>query len=183
LKSGRRILPISDFSILADWKATMAGKFRTLSFDQTLEILRAHSFDLRPFAGTAGGVLVSKHGAGAVLVAVEAKDGVRNADGVRAAAVAFAEPPGALIGGEVARLLDRGYQKFMKTSQFELPASASQLQAIHLFSEELKQLTGAISLYNESLGTTSDVYEYDRLKGREAAEPAPARPWELTGGE
>jgi hypothetical protein len=82
----------------------------------------------------------------------------------------------------VARLLDRGYQKFIMTPQFELPASASQLQAIHLFSEELKQLTGAISLYNESLGTTSDLYEYDRLKGREAAHPAPARPWELTAG-
>jgi hypothetical protein len=50
------------------------------------------------------------------------------------------------------------------------------LQGIHTFSEELKQLTGAISLYNESLGTTSDLYEYDRLKGREAAEPAVERP-------
>jgi hypothetical protein len=54
------------------------------------------------------------------------------------------------------------------------------LQAIHLFSEELKQLTGAISLYNESLGTTSDSYQYDRLKGREAAQPTPTNPWELT---
>ncbi len=69
----------------------------------------------------------------------------------------------------MSRLLDRGYQKFIKTSQYELPASASQLQAIHAFSEELKQLTGAISLYNESLGTTSDVYQYDRLMGREDA--------------
>jgi len=42
------------------------------------------------------------------------------------------------------------------------------LHAIHRFSEELKQLTGDIDLYNESLGTTSDVYLYDRLKGREA---------------
>jgi hypothetical protein len=53
------------------------------------------------------------------------------------------------------------------------------LQAIHAFSEELKQVSGAISLYNESLGTTSDVYEYDRLRGREQAEPPAARPWEL----
>jgi len=56
------------------------------------------------------------------------------------------------------------------------------LQAIHLFSEELSQLTGAISLYNEALGTTSDLYEYDRLQGREAAEPAPVQPWELAEG-
>jgi hypothetical protein len=52
----------------------------------------------------------------------------------------------------------------------------SQLQGIHLFSEEFKQLTGAISLYNESLRTTSDMYEYDRLKGRKSPQPEPARP-------
>jgi len=113
---------------------------------------------------------VTKHGAGAVLVPGEG------------APVAFWERPGAVFGGEVARLLDRGYQKFLKTSKYELPATVTQLQAIHLFSEELRQLTGAISLYNEGLGTTSDVYEYDRLKGREAAEPAPVRPWEPGGG-
>jgi len=56
------------------------------------------------------------------------------------------------------------------------------LQAIHQFSEELRQLTGTISLFNESLGTTSDLYEYDRLQGREAEQPAPERPWELAGG-
>jgi hypothetical protein len=84
----------------------------------------------------------------------------------------------------VGRLLDRGYQKFIKTSRYEIPASAAHLQAIHAFSEELKQVSGAISLYNESLGTTSDLYEYDRLQGREdeAAHPAAGRPWELAGG-
>jgi len=150
----------------------LARKSRNPNFDQTLEILRAHSFDVAPFAGVAGGMLVSKHGAGAVIVPSQDKD----------EAAAFAESPGARVGGVVARLLDRGYQKFLKTPKFELPASAAQLQGIHLFSEELKQLIGAISLYNESLGTTSDLYEYDRLKGREDAQPAAARPWELTPG-
>jgi hypothetical protein len=165
------------FNILADWKATVTKKSRNPNFDQTLEILRTHLFDVRPFTSIAGGVLVSKHGAGAVLVPAQPSKG--EAGDV---AAAFAERPGALVQGEVACLLDRGYQKFIKTSQFELPASASQLQAIHLFSEELKQLTGAISLYNESLGTTSDSHQYDRLKGREAAQAAPSRPWELTAG-
>jgi hypothetical protein len=148
----------------------MARKSRNPNFDQTLEILRAHSFDVAPYAEVAGGALVSKHGAAAVLVPSKNTDEW----------AAFAESPGALVGGKVAHLLDRGYQKFVKTPQFELPASASQLQGIHLFSEELKQLTGAISLYNESLGTTSDVHEYDRLQGREDAQPAPANPWTLT---
>jgi hypothetical protein len=148
----------------------MARKSRNPNFDQTLENLRAHSFDVAPFAGVAGGVLVSKHGAGAVLAPGQG------------AAVAFQERPGAVFGGEVARLLDRGYQKFLKTSTYEFPASAAQLQAIHLFSEELSQVMGTISLYNESLGTTSDLYEYDRLKGRDAEETAPVQPWGAEGG-
>ena len=75
--------------------------------------------------------------------------------------------PGWLLNGEISRLLDRGYQKFLKSSRLEIPASADHLRAIHDFSEELKEATGATSLYNEALGTTSDVYTYDRLKGRE----------------
>jgi hypothetical protein len=156
--------PWGSFTILADWKATMRKKSRHPNFDQTLDILRSHSFDITQFAGIEGGILVSKYGVGAVLVPHQDE-------------TAFAVSPGALIRGEVARLLDRGYQKFIKTSQYELPATAVQLQAIHQFSEELKQLTGAISLYNESLGTTSDRYQYDRLKGREAVPAAPAQPW------
>jgi hypothetical protein len=140
------------------------------SFNQTLDLLRAHDFEAVPYAAVAEGALVSKHGVGAVLVPAPA-----SAD----AAVALAVHPGVLVKGEVSRLLDRGYQKFLKTSQYELPASASELQAIHAFSEELKQLTGAISLYNESLGTTSDVYRYDRLVGREGAEPAPSEAGQL----
>lgn len=136
-------------------------------FDQTLDLLRAHGFEVTPFPGVSGGMLVTRHGAGAVLV------------GVKDAPAAFAVSPGLMVRGEVGRLLDRGYQKFIKTSQYEIPASATQLQAIHAFSEELKQVSGAISLYNESLGTTSDLYEYDRLKGREHAHPAAVRPWEL----
>jgi len=145
-------------------------------FDQTLELLRAHSFDVTPYAGVAGGVLVSKHGVGVVLVPP------RRSDDSDEAAAAYAVHPGILVKGEVSLLLDRGYQKFIKTSQYELPATATQLQAIHAFSEELTQLIGAISLYNESLGTTSDVYRYDRLMGRETADAAPAQPWELTDG-
>jgi hypothetical protein len=148
--------------ILADWKAIVSRKFRNPNFDQTLETLRAHSFDVMPSAEVAGGVLVSKHGVGAVLMA-SAKD----------APATFAIAPGVLVAGQVARLLDRGYQKFIKTPQSELPATASQLHAIHQFSEELKLLIGSIDLYNEALGTTSDLYEYDRLKGRETAQPAP----------
>lgn len=143
----------------------LSRKSRNTGFEQTLDVLRAHQFDVTPASGVAGGVLASKGGAGAVLVPVTD------------APAALAGHPGALIKGEVARLLDRGYQKFLQTSKYELPATAAQLEAIHRFSEELKQWLGEISLYNESLGTTSDVYEYDRLKGRETEHPAAPSPW------
>jgi hypothetical protein len=87
-----------------------------------------------------------------------------------------------LVRGEIARLLDRGYQKFIKTSKYELPATSGQLHAIQDFTEELNQVTGALGLYNESLGTTSDVYLYDRVRGREEERPKAPGPWELTGG-
>lgn len=154
----REVTLLPRTSILADWKATVNRKTRHPNLDQSLTALRAHSFDVAECAEVEGGVLVSKYGAGAILLASTGPD----------AAVALAVAPGALIGGRVARLLDRGYQKFLKTADFELPATAGQLEAIHRFSEELKILTGAVDLYNEALGTTSDLYEYDRLKGREA---------------
>jgi hypothetical protein len=162
--------------ILADGKLQMKRKSAHPNFDQTLDLLRAHFFDIASYPAVAGGMLVSKHGAGAVLVPAPKS---KNPDDP---AVAFAVHPGIVVKGEVARLVDRGYQKFLKTSQYELPASASQLQAIHAFSEELKLLTGDISLYNESLGTTSDVYRYDRLMGREVEQPEPTQPWELPNG-
>jgi hypothetical protein len=74
--------------------------------------------------------------------------------------------PGWVLNGEISRLVDRGYQKFLKSSRVEIPATAEILRAIHDFSEELNEATGATSLYNEALGTTSDVYNYDRVKGR-----------------
>jgi hypothetical protein len=75
--------------------------------------------------------------------------------------------PGWLLNGEIARLVDRGYQKFLKTSKLEIPATADHLRAIHEFTEELNEAIGATSLYNQALGTTSNVYNYDRVEGRE----------------
>jgi len=145
-------------------------KKRQAGFEETLELLRTQGFEVKAAAGAGGGMLVCKDGAGAVLVAVEG------------AAAAYAVRPGWMVQGEVARLVDRGYQKFIKSSQYELPATAQQLHAIHRFNEELTRLTGGVSLYNESLGTTSDRYLYDRLAGREAAPGGGMRPWELGGG-
>lgn len=142
----------------------MAKKPRKANFNQALEILRAHAFEVHQYSGAPGGMLVTRYGAGAVLIPATDK----NAPGV------LMISPGIMVRGEVARLVDRGYQKFIKSANYELPATAAHLHAVHKFSEELKELTGVESLYNEALGTVSDIYLYDRLKGRDDLEPGAA---------
>jgi hypothetical protein len=123
-------------------------------------------------------ILVRKYGVGAILIHAPDPTGVDKK--LPQTAVRWRERPGYLVGGEVATLLDRGYQKVWKSSRLEVPATAESLQAVHRFAEELRQVVGEPSLYNESLGTTSDSYMYDRLTGRDlplAERPTPA--WQL----
>ena len=134
----------------------MPIKVKHLTFDQIVTELRAHKFDVRHLPGVANEVLVEKNGVGAVLK--------KAADGKTASLTAN---PGFLLGGEISRLLDRGNQKFLKTSKLEIPATADHLRAVHRFAEELRERAATESLYNESLGTGSDVYLYARVKGRE----------------
>jgi hypothetical protein len=87
--------------------------------------------------------------------------------------------PACLVAGEPAVLLDRGYQKFFKTSKLEIAATADRLESLHRFSEELKEALGYTSLYNEGLGTVSGSYQYDRVADRDLAEDKrPTRPWQ-----
>ena len=157
----------------------MAGKTKAPTLSDVQDALRAHGFEV---TSASNGLKVAKYGCAAELIASDAVGQELGTSTGTETVVAYRERPGALVKGEIARLLDRGYQKFLKTSKYELPATAAQLQAIHQFTEELTQVTGGVSLYNEALGTTSDVYQYDRVKGREALQPAAARPGELAGG-
>jgi len=154
----------------------MRTKVHFLTFDEILSTLRTLAFDVKEVPGVANEILVRKYGAAAIL----AHAAVRSEKNVPEVAVKWVERPGFLVGGEVAILLDRGYQKFWKSSRLEVPATADSLQAVHRFAEELREVIGEPSLYNESLGTTSDSYLYDRVKGRDlplAERPTPA--WEL----
>jgi hypothetical protein len=137
----------------------MAKKTLSRSFNDVLALLGGQRFDVAPAQEgakrTPNAVQVRKYGCAAEIAT--APDGT----------VEVLARPGWLLGGEIARLLDRGYQKFIKTSKLEIPATADHLRAIHEFSGELNEAIGATSLYNQALGTTSNVYHYDRVKGRD----------------
>ncbi len=145
----------------------MANKEERRTYEDAVAWLRDHGFDVLEAPGTNNRVFLKKNNCSA---AIEKDD-----DGY----VRVFARPGYLIGGEISRLTDKGYQKFLKTTKTEIPATADHLNALHGFTEELKEATGAPSLYNESLGTVSDRYVYDRLEHRD--EPVPARkprPWQ-----
>src|SRR6266550_795678 len=84
---------------------------------------------------------------------------------------------GLRVGIEIASLVSRGYQMFLRTpSGKELPALAEHLKALHAFEEDLREGLGLTSLYNLSLGTTAEDHLYDRVEDRD--EPHAPKPWE-----
>jgi len=86
---------------------------------------------------------------------------------------------GIAVGGEIAVLTDLGYQKIFRTESGKVaPARAEHLTALHAFSEDLREILGLTSLYNEGLGTTNQSHLYDRVEDRDSG--AARRPWNRT---
>lgn len=145
----------------------MATKLEQRTFEDAMQWLRDHGFDLIEAPGTQGRVFLKKYNVSAAIQ----KDGE---EGVKIFAY-----PGYLINGEISKLINRGYQQVLKTSKTEVAATADHLTALQQFTEELKEALGLPSLYNESLGTVSEAYQYDRIVDRDKpATERPKRAWE-----
>ena len=131
------------------------------TFGQRMDKLRAAGFAVAPL----NGVLRVTRGPYAI--------DLKEVDGA-AAAVCQA---GILVGAEIGALVDGGYQKFFRThSGKQQPALAGELKTLHDFEEDLWQALGRQSYYNQSLGTVSTLYLYDRVKDRDRG--VPHRAWE-----
>ncbi len=132
------------------------------SFSERMNALRQAGFTVTPLP--AGGMRVHRGD-----FAIDLKD--------ENGAVRISAPAGVLIASEIGALVDGGYQKFFQTpSGKKKPALADDLKAIHDFEEDLKEGLGQESYYNESLGTVSTFYLYDRVKDRDGG--VPRRIWE-----
>lgn len=136
------------------------------SWEEATGWLKEHGFDLLEAPGTENRIFLKKNFCSAAIEKV-------GDDGVKIFAY-----PGCLVSGEIAKLVNKGYQQFFKTTKTEVPATADRLKALHEFTEELKEAIGAPSLYNESLGTVSTDYHYDRVAGREPGSEHRNRAWE-----
>ena len=137
-------------------------KTKEITFEQRLDDLRKAGFTVEPAAN--GRVSVKRDRYAAVL---EDRDG----------APRVVEKAGLWMQAGIGKLVDGGFQKFFMTPDgVKKPALATELKAIHAFEEDLRETLGLVSLYNESLGTVSTQYLYDRVKDRDRG--VPRRPWE-----
>jgi len=133
------------------------------TFEQRLEAAKVKGFTVAAVEG--GRVSVSRGPVAAVL------------EDAGKAGPHVVERAGIVMGGEIGALVDGGFQKFFQTpSGKRKPALAEELKAIHEFQEDLREALGMDSLYNESLGTVSTFYKYDRLQDRDRG--VPKRAWE-----
>jgi hypothetical protein len=150
----------------------MATKVEQRTYEDALNWLRDHAFDITEAPGTNGRVFLRKYNCSAAIQ--------KNPDD----SVKIFAYPGYVIGTEISKLVNRGYQQFLKTSKNEVAATADHLKALHQFTEELKEALGLPSLYNESLGTVSESYQYDRVQDRDKpAATRPKRPWQVAGAK
>lgn len=137
---------------------------KTLRFNDYLEKARAAGFVTEEVAG--GCARVRRDGVASVL------------EDVPGGPPRTTDRAGIVVGGEIATLVDGGYQKFFQTPGGKRkPALAPELKAVHAYQEDLREALGLVSLYNESLGTVSNLYLYDRVEDRDLDERK--RPWEV----
>ena len=138
------------------------ARVETPSFQQRVSTLEGAGFKVVSPSG--GGVRVSRGDYAADL---------KDDNG----AVKLEERAGILMGSEIGVLVDGGFQKFFRTpTGKKKPALADELKGLHNFEADLKELLGMKNLYNESLGTISTLYQYDRVKDRDRG--VPRRIWE-----
>lgn len=124
------------------------------SFDERIGNLK--KFGLETKTLSAGSVRVTRNGIGAVIT--DLPGGRPHID-----------KAGLVVGDEIGQLVNGGYQMFFKTPTGKRkPALSDQLHAVHNFEEDLKEGLGLVSLYNEGLGSTSDLHLYDRVENRDS---------------
>jgi hypothetical protein len=139
---------------------------KVLSFEDQMSAARAAGFRTESIGG--GKTRIERNGIAAV---------VEPAGGTDTAGIRFVERAGVMMGKEIGTLTDGGFQKFFTTPTGKRkPALADELKEIQNFQEDLRESLSLTSLYNESLGTVSNVYVYDRVEGRDKGKHD--KPWQ-----
>src|ERR1700723_4676511 len=104
----------------------MSKTIEARTYEEALAWLRDNGFDVTDAPGTTVRVFLRKYNVSAAIQKTPE-------DGVKIFAYTFY-----LVGSEISKLVNRGYQQFLKNSKTEIPATADHLKALQSFAEELK---------------------------------------------
>ncbi len=139
-------------------------RLKKLTFEDHMNKARAAGFHIEPAGG--GKTRIERNGV--ACIAAPGPDDIP----------VIVERAGIVMGKEIGTLTDVGFQKFFTTpSGKRKPALAEELKEIHNFQEDLREALGLTSLYNEALGTVSNLYLYDRVEGRDRGDHD--KPWQV----
>jgi hypothetical protein len=137
---------------------------KTPTFDERLSAARSAGF--RTESAGSGRTRIERNGVACIAE-----------DSGNAGIPRFTERAGVVMGNEIGSLVDGGFQKFFLTpGGVRKPAQAAELKEIQNFQEDLREAMELTALYNESLGTVSNKYIYDRVEGRDSGHTH--HPWE-----
>src|SRR5207249_11081785 len=114
----------------------MSSKVEQRSYEDALNWLRDHGFDLIEAPGMQGRVFLKKYNCSAAIQ----KNGD---DGVKIFAY-----PGYLMGGEISKLVKREYQQFLKTSKWEGAATTDHQKSLQQFTAEQNDPRASPRPYN-----------------------------------
>src|ERR1700738_3625861 len=102
----------------------MASKVEERTYEEALNWLRDHGFDLLEAPGTQARVFLKKYNVSAAIQ--------KNGDDK----VKIFAYPGYLIGSEISKLVNKGDQQFLKTAKNETPAGGDHLKVPPSFAVE-----------------------------------------------
>src|SRR5665213_282630 len=143
-------------------------RMKQLTFEDHLSAARAAGFKTD---SAGGGKTRIARAAADCAVACMAEPGMEDVP-------RFPVRAGIVMGSEIGTLTDEGFQKFFTTPGGKRkPALSGELKAIQNFQEDLREALGLTSLYNESMGTVSNLYLYDRVQGRDQG--TNDKPWDV----
>src|SRR5579872_2223842 len=106
--TGRETIHTAKAYSRAEGTNIMATEVNTRSYDEAVSWFRDHGFDILEAPGTQNRVFLKKYNCSAAMQKTD-DDGVK----------VFAYP-GYLISGEISKLVNRGYQQFLKTTKTEV---------------------------------------------------------------
>jgi hypothetical protein len=145
----------------------MTAKVEQKTYEDAVSWLRDHGFDLIEAPGAQTRVFLKKYNCSAAIQKTD--------DG---GAKIFAYP-GYMIGSEISKLVNRGYQQFHEDDENRSAGHGRPPESAAAVLRRTERSAGTAQPLQRIARHVSESYHYDRIKDRDEPEvERPKRPWE-----